>query len=237
MKKSKKIVFLSISFLISAYILGCFTIKYQLFPYNIYKKWEIRIFNDDNLLAKNLIEHSSKLTSEQLFDLIQNGGYVIQFRHTHRDRLLMPKVPSTVDLNFSCENGANLSSLGKEQAKWIKQNIDKHKILAGEVHSSPACRLKEMCEIIFPNENVIFSNLLFYDRVLTDEQIKNKINFLNRLLSEPILNSKNRFIMGHQGTYHPIAFDLPEGHSFVYKPLGNKKFKFLGSIDLKTWLP
>lgn len=237
MIKQKKTIFLSLSFLILAYILGCFTIKYELFPYNIYRKWKINNYNDNNLLAKNLIENSSKLTSEQLFEMIQSGGYVIQFRHTHRNRLSMPKVPSAVDLNFSCEDGANLSSLGIEQSKWIKINIDKHKILACEVHSSPACRLKEMCEIIFPDENVIFSDLLFYDRVLTEEQIKNKINYVTRLLSEPILNSKNRFIMGHQGTYHPTAHNLPEGHSFVYKPLGNNKFKFLGTINLVTWLP
>lgn len=225
MKKTQKTIFLSLFFLMLAYALGCFTIKYELFPYNIYKKWKVRNYNDNNL------------SSKQLFDLVKKGGYVIQFRHTHRDRLSMQKVRSAVDLNYSCENGANLSTLGIEQARWIKLNIDKHKILADEVHSSPACRLKKMCQIIFPDEQVTFSDLLFYDRVLTEEQISNKIKYVTQLLSEPILNSKNRFIMGHQGTYYPTTFDLPEGHSFVYKPLGNNKFKFLGTIDLVTWLP
>jgi hypothetical protein len=223
MKNQRRIVFVSLAISILTYVVGCLTIKYELFPYNLYKKWQL--------------SNSSRLSSQQLFDLLKKGGYVVQWRHTHRNRLSMEKIPSSVDLNYSCADGANLTSLGIEQAKWIKLNLDKNKILAGEVHSSPACRLKQMCEIIFPNENVNFSDLLFYDRILTEKQIKSKIKHITRLLSEPISNSKNRFIMGHQGTYHPTKYDLPEGHSFVYKPLGNNQFKFLGTIDLVTWLP
>ena len=210
---------------IFAYILGCYTIKRELFPYNFYREWK------DSQHQHQI--HSSK----ELFELIKKGGHVIQFRHTHRDRLSIPVIPASVDLNYSCVNGANLTTLGKEQAKWIKVNIEKHKIPLGEIYSSPACRLRQMNEIIFPDQNVSYSELLLYDRILSEEQVSLKRDFVRELLSEPIADSSNRYIMGHQGTYHPIGYNLPEGHAFVYKPLGNNSFEFLGTIDLVTWLP
>ena len=117
---------------IFAYILGCYTIKRELFPYNFYREWK------DSQHQHQI--HSSK----ELFELIKKGGHVIQFRHTHRDRLSIPVIPASVDLNYSCVNGANLTTLGKEQAKWIKVNMEKHKIQLGEIYSSPACRLRQM---------------------------------------------------------------------------------------------
>jgi hypothetical protein len=212
---------------ISSYILGCYTIKHELFPYSVYREWK------DSRYQPNKKIRSSK----ELFELIKGGGYVIQFRHTHRDRLSIPVIPPSVDLNYSCVDGASLTSLGKEQARWIKLNMKKHKIPLGEIYSSPACRLRQMCQIIFSDQNVIYSQLLFYDRILVEEQVSKKKNYIRKLLSEPISDCCNRYIMGHQGTYHPIGYNLPEGHAFVYKPLGNNSFEFLGTIDLVTWLP
>lgn len=227
-KTTKSALFSTLKFSVisfSAYVLGCCTIKYELFPYNFYREWK------DSQHQPQI--HSSK----ELFELIKKGGHVIQFRHTHRDRLSIPVIPASVDLNYSCVNGANLTTLGKEQAKWIKVNMEKHKIPLGEIYSSPACRLRQMNEIIFPDQNVSYSELLLYDRILSEEQVSLKRDFVRKLLSEPIADSSNRYILGHQGTYHPIGYDLPEGHAFVYKPLSNNSFEFLGTIDLVTWLP
>jgi len=210
---------------ITAYILGLYTAKHKLFPYGL-------LGNGKDSQLKRQIQ-----SSKELFELVKGGGHVIQFRHTHRDRFSIPVIPSSVDLNYSCEDGANLTSLGKEQAKWIKVNMKKHKIPVGEIYSSPACRLKQMNEIIFSDQNVTFSDLLLYDRILSREQVSKKKDFVRQLLTRPISDSSNRFIMGHQGTYHPIGYDLPEGHAFVYKPLGNNSFEFLGTIELATWLP
>ena len=169
--------------------------------------------------------------------MVKKGGFVIQFRHTHRDRFAIPIITSTVDRNYSCTDGASLSSLGKSQAKWIKLNMKEHMIPIGEIFSSPACRLKQMTEILFPDKNVTFTDLLFYDRILNETEISEKKLLIRELLSRPIIDSTNRFIMGHQGTYHTPGFALPEGHAFVYKPLGNGSFDFLGTIELSTWLP
>ena len=207
-----------------AYILGCYTIKEELFPYNVYVDWK-------NPIHKNI------LSSNELFELVKKGGLVIQFRHTHRDRSAIPLITSSVDRNYLCIDGANLSSLGRSQAKWIKFNMQEHMIPIGEIFSSPACRLKQMTEILFPDKNVTFSDLLFYNRILNETELNEKKVLIKELLSKPIIDSSNRFIMGHQGTYHTPGFALPEGHAFIYKPLGNGSFDFLGTIELSTWLP
>ena len=151
--------------------------------------------------------------------------------------MAIPVIPASVDLNYSCLDGANLTTLGIEQAKWIKINIERNNIPVGEIHSSPACRLRQMNEIIFPEKDITYSDFLLYDRILTKEQVIQKKIYLNLLLTKPIPNSTNRFIMGHQGTYHPKGYDLPEGHAFIYKPIDDKSFTFLGTIELVTWLP
>ena len=212
---------------IFAYILGCLTIKYNLFPYSIYKNWKYTEVSP----FKKILE------SEVLFEMIKKGGYVIQFRHTHRDRMSMPKVPLEVDLNYSCDEGANLSVLGKEQAKWIRSNLIKFKIPIEEIYSSPSCRLKEMAEILFPSTSVNYSNLLFYDRVLNEHQKIQKKDFIQELLSRPLSGANNRFILGHQGTFRPSGKDLKEGHAHVYKPNSNNRFEYLGEINLSTWIP
>jgi hypothetical protein len=235
--KVQKFHILLLLFSILSYIGGCFTIKYQLFPYNRYREWKNNQFKNDNLLVKDLVGNSSKLTSEQLFDLIKDGGYVIQFRHTHRDRISMPTIPSDVDLNYSCDDGANLSALGKEQAKAIRSNLTNFKIPIEKIYSSPACRLKEMSEILFPDTSINYSRLLFYDRVLNEEQITQKKNFIHEILSRPLSSAKNRFILGHHGTYNPGDNTLAEGHAFIYKPNSYNGFEYLGEINLSTWIP
>ena len=209
------------------YLLGCLTIKYELFPYSLYKSQYI-VGSHPNVEV---------LKSGALFKLIQKGGYVIQFRHTHRNRLAIPIIPAPVDLNYSCIDGANLTSLGIEQAKWIKINLEHNNIPVGEIYSSPACRLRQMNEVIFENKKINYSDLLLYNRILTREQIIQKKVYLNLLLSKTISDSSNRFIMGHQGTYQPNGYPLPEGHAFVYRPLGDNRVNYLGTIDLATWLP
>ena len=215
----------AISLSLCSYILGAFTIKYEMFPYQLYKSWKHSPYD---------IERTS---SKELFASIQKGGYVIQFRHTHRDRLSIAKISADIDLKSACDDGANLTSLGREQAKWIKINMEQHQIPTGEVFSSPACRLKEMNEIMFPDQAITYSKLLLYDRILSPEAVAQKQVYIKGLLSEPTEKGSNRYIMGHQGTFHPPGESLPEGHAFIYKPLGDDSFDYLGSIDLVTWLP
>ncbi len=210
---------------LSSYLLGAFTIKYEMFPYQLYKSWKRSPYD------------TKRKSSQELFTSIQNGGYVIQFRHTHRDRLSIAKIPADIDLKYACDDGANLTSLGKEQAKWIKINMDQHKIPKGEVFSSPACRLKEMNEIMFPDHDITYSKLLLYDRILSPDIVSKRQAYIRYLLSKPTNKGSNRYIMGHQGTFHPPGENLLEGHAFIYKPLGDSNFDFLGSIDLVTWLP
>ena len=227
MSNKKIYSFFALAMMGLSYIIGCLTIKYELFPYNLYKSQFI-------VGSQPEVEFHE---SEPLFNLIKKGGYVIQFRHTHRNRLAIPVIPASVDLNYSCLDGANLTTLGIEQAKWIKINIERNNIPVGEIHSSPACRLRQMNEIIFPEKDITYSDFLLYDRILTKDQVIQKKIYLNLLLTKPIPNSTNRFIMGHQGTYHPKGYDLPEGHAFIYKPIDDKSFTFLGAIELVTWLP
>lgn len=95
----------------------------------------------------------------------------------------------------------------------------RHKFPPGKVYASPTCRTQQMAEIMFPDNNTTYSGLLLYDRILSLKQITEKRKFITTLLSAPVKKSTNRYILGHQGTYGPIGYDLPEGHSLFTNPL------------------
>ena len=85
MKTNKLLITLILLFTIG-YIVGAFTIKYELFPYNIYKSQYIIDYNE-NLVEyhnkKDLIYKKFNSTTE-LIDSLRQGGYVLYMRHADK---------------------------------------------------------------------------------------------------------------------------------------------------------
>ena len=163
---------------------------------------------------------------------------MVVFRHTHRDRYAVPVVTRELDINQTCVPGTDLTPLGIEEAKRIKFTIAKQKLPVGEVYASPTCRTKNVAQIIF-GDNVKFSKHLLYNRILKQDEIKARYQWIDKFFVTPVPEGENKFVVGHKGTYkhmkEPVKVKLGEGDALVFKPNG-KEPNYIGMISRKEWV-
>jgi len=165
---------------------------------------------------------------------LRNGGYVLYMRHGNTDTSRPDRQPS-VDLN-DCSTQRPLTEEGRRIAAEVGQQIRKAKIPLGEIFSSPMCRAKETALAAF-GKNFIINNLLIDTSNMTKKEKEPVLETARELLSRPIEGKVNRVVVAHA----PILIDLfgyypkPEASMAIFKPMGDKKFKYIASIAPKQW--
>ncbi len=240
---------------ISAYTLGCFTIKRELFPYDLYKSWrksgqqheslpqkiehygDIPGFGIEFISKPEFIEIKKNLSIEDL----TKGGYVIVIRHTLRDHKEGPKLWE-MDRVGQAGVGASLNPQGVADAEVINEVIKSCQIPIGQVYSSPSHRTRQLAEIAFGSKSPMEKLALIYQPMM---RIGEKCFFdieLVKLLSEPIEDGKNRILSAHNNTLERLGIEglpqqkLEQGDAAIILPKGELAFKYIGTIKIEEWL-
>jgi phosphohistidine phosphatase SixA len=169
-----------------------------------------------------------------LINQLRDGGYVLFMRHTNTDASKPDRLPN-VDLN-DCSTQRPLTEEGLEIARQIGRKIRKAKIPIGEVISSPMCRAKETAKAAFVPEFSV-NNLLIFTSNMTDKDKAPVVEAARELISRPVENKANRVLVGHAQTLMEMIGYLPkpEGTIVVFKPMGDKHFKYIATIEPVQW--
>lgn len=184
------------------------------------------------LVADPVIDVSEMHVTESLVKKLQSGGFVIYIRHATTDRTQVDRDRN--DLS-NCQNQRNLSAAGQEQARMIGDAMRSLDIPIETVLTSPYCRCQDTAALAF-GKSVVTHELRF--GVGDDVQQTNQLSAsLKTLLSTPPASGTNTVLVSHTANLKEATgiWPQPEGTAYVFKPLPDQKFQYLGRIPPDAW--
>jgi phosphohistidine phosphatase SixA len=192
------------------------------------------VLAEDNTIINDTPEFITKPANLALINQLRYGGYVIYMRHGNTDASRPDQVPK-VDLG-DCATQRPLTKEGRLLSAKIGQRIRRAKIPIGEVFSSPMCRTRETALAAFGPQFVIVNTLMFTSNMTAKDKIP-VIEATRELISKPVEGKVNRVIVSHAQSLMEIIGYLPkpEGTVVIFKPLGNKNFKYIATIAPTQW--
>lgn len=164
---------------------------------------------------------------------VRQGGYVLYLRHGSTDTSRPDRAPQ-VDLN-DCATQRPLTAEGLVLARRIGVFIRAARLPVGDIFSSPLCRAKESAQAAFGRYMV--DNNLMYTANMTDAEKAPVVAGTRRLLSLPVAAGSNRLLVAHAPNLMDLMgyFPKPEGTLVIFRPLGEGRFEYLGSIRPEQW--
>jgi len=165
---------------------------------------------------------------------LQNGGYVIYFRHAQTEKDYADQV--TADVN-NCSTQRVLSEAGLQQAITIGEGFRASAIPIGTVTSSEYCRAWATAALAFGGyeKDPALNFLPFED--YTDAQVgQMKANVTPLLVATPAAGTNN-IIVGHDDIFESATgiYPDPQGIAYVVKPDGNGGFEVIANMLPEEW--
>ena len=151
--------------------------------------------------------------------LVNEGGYILHFRHAERDRWIDVKTYDALDshVNNKDENKTRfpendyfekavcLNERGKVQARAMAEHLTYNKFPIGYVISSPSCRARQTAEIVFGKYDAVDVNLIHTGPY--KENKKTRTEKLKKLyLSLPTKRGTNTIVSSHGNVIHNDMF-------------------------------
>jgi len=169
-------------------------------------------------------------------DIQKKGGYILFFRHGHREKWIDVNMYDAYDAtnNLKAENeyyeyAVCLSDMGKIQAKMMGDNLKKINLPIEKVYSSPSCRARQTADLVFGGYNEtkhVYLHFSYYEnRDIFNKRLKKELLRIN------VPENKNVIITGHNSVISETLFDefekkpifkLEEGGFYAFKKLNNK---------------
>ena len=175
-----------------------------------------------------------KTSSSELLSELQQGGYVIYFRHAQTEKDYADQV--TADVN-NCSTQRVLSEVGWEQANMIGEAFEAAAIPIGKVTTSEYCRAWKTAGLAFGQyeKNPALNFLPFED--YTDEQVEQMKANVTPLLTAVPESGTNDIIVGHDDIFESATgiYPAPQGMAYVVKPDGNGGFELIANMLPEEW--
>ena len=175
-----------------------------------------------------------KMSGDELLSELQNGGYVIYFRHAQTETDYADQIKADVN---DCATQRVLSEEGWQQAISIGDAFDAAEIPIGEVTTSEYCRAWETASLAFGQyqKDSALNFLPFED--YTDEQVEQmKANVTPFLTAVPETGTNN-IIVGHDDIFEAATgiYPDPQGMAYVLKPDGSGGFEVIANMLSEEW--
>ncbi|MFM9887248.1 MAG: ShlB/FhaC/HecB family hemolysin secretion/activation protein [Burkholderiales bacterium] len=174
------------------------------------------------------------LGTPELMRAMQNGGYVVYFRHgltNWSEKLREQRNTATKHFDLAnCASQRNLSEAGRSEARMIRFALAQMKIPVGRVYASQYCRPAEHVAIIAgrePDERVFW---------LTGLGRPETLPRLRERVSTPPETGTN-ILLGDHGDliYNITDWVIEEGDAVVFRP-EPPGYKFVAWIRPHEWL-
>jgi len=199
------------------------------------------------IASAQTLESSNKQPTVVDFPIqkLKDGGYIIIFRHTTRNRQNLPRddIYYRDELSGRCKAGHDLSAKGIEEAHTFKKNFERVDIPVGRVYVSPPCRMRQMADIIFGEKYQVVQELI-YPAAIKEKYHKHYTRVRRDLYTMPTMQGKNRIIITHNSNVWRAAnksMEFDEGDAVILKPLDDwensqNDFHVAGVVKKQSWL-
>lgn len=173
------------------------------------------------------------LAGVALLQAIQQGGYVIFFRHaaTYRAQL------DTDQQNLAnCATQRNLDETGQAQARAIGAAFAAANIPIGAVSASPYCRTRHTAELAFGRVALTADliNPSYTEDAAESAYLESR---LAQFLSDPPPAGLNTILVGHNSpSLQTITgLSIVEGEAAIFAPHGDDQFTLIGRVLPDEW--
>lgn len=172
---------------------------------------------------------AAMLEGKALVQALQQGGYVIFFRHGSTDT----SQADTDSGNFeNCKKQRNLNDKGRAAARAIGQAFDTLKIPISEVLVSPYCRTRDTAGLAFGHYKV---NTDLAALVTGDE--KNSAAKLQSLLATVPEAGTNTVLISHSSNLtNATKLTINEGEAAIYRPDPNGSYTLVARVLPEQWV-
>ncbi len=182
--------------------------------------------------AVNDPPQTTPLEDSALVEALQQGGYVIFFRHAATYRAQLDTDQQNLE---NCQTQRNINEEGIAQAEAIGQAFRAATIPLGEVLASPYCRTRDTAEIAFGQ--VTLSDDLINPFSKEDEAEVTRLGEqLQQLLSRPPAPGTNTVLVGHTPNLQAATgLSIIEGEAAIFAPTGPEGFTLVGRVLPDEW--
>jgi phosphohistidine phosphatase SixA len=178
---------------------------------------------------------TTELTS--LVPNLQQGGYVIVFRHgaTNRDQAdTDPLKPENI------AQQRHLSDKGREQAKQVGEAFKKLEITFDNVYTSKFHRAIETGELIGNKEPIPTIDITEGGLVVSPIENDRRAEMLRQMVTKMPADKTNTLIVSHKpniiDAFGKDWFEIKEGESSVFKPDGSTEPILVGRFQSSDWI-
>lgn len=173
------------------------------------------------------------LAGEALLKALQQGGYVIFFRHAATYRSQLDTDQQNLD---NCATQRNLDETGQAQARAIGQAFTIANIPVGPVWASPYCRTRDTAQLAFGRVELTpdLINPSYTDDAAEAAHLEAK---LAQFLSAPPPAGLNTILVGHNSpSLQTITgLSIVEGEAAIFAPHGQGQFTLIGRQLPEEW--
>ena len=164
--------------------------------------------------------------SDNLWDVLKNGGKVVLMRHAPVERGTGSGDPLLRDP--SCRTERNLSALGKRNAEVIGNRFRERNIPVSRVMHSPYCRTTDTARVAFGKASP--AEYLSLIEISGPDEAAQQTETLNKLIAS-YAGKGNLILVTHEPNISAISFELMSHLDIlVIDPKGEGEFEELGVI-------
>lgn len=169
--------------------------------------------------------------TDPLIGNLQQGGYVIFFRHGATD--LSQKDTDKKNLQ-NCQTQRRLDDKGREQARRIGEAFKVFNIPVGDVLTSHYCRCINTAKIAFGKAEPTMDITSIQD--VTPEVRRQRIGNLRKMLATEPKPGTNTVLVAHKWMFKDASGQLlEEGEAAIYKPQGNGMSHLIRRVKAQEW--
>jgi len=170
-------------------------------------------------------------------DIVKNGGYILYFRHGHREKWIDVAMYDAMEAIGKLDANSHyfrdavcLSTMGKIQVRMMGEVIKKINMPVGNIITSPSCRARQTSQALFGEIGTI-DNLFLHPGPYNENLNEFKKSVKSRILNLEVLEGTNSIISAHNGVIKAQVFDeikknikynLEEGGFYVIKKINSK---------------
>ncbi len=179
-------------------------------------------------------DFEDKMDSEELLSELQEGGYVIYFRHAQTEKDYADQVKADVN---DCSTQRTLSEEGWQQAISIGNAFADADIPVGEVISSEYCRAWQTASLAFGQyEKDSALNFLPFEDYTPEQMEEMKANVTPLLTAMPE-SGTNTVIVGHDDLFEAATgiYPDPQGMAYIVRPNGDGGFEVMANMLPEEW--
>lgn len=183
------------------------------------------------LLFVSACATQQKSQTDPLVEKLQQGGYVIFFRHAATDHSQKDIDKKNLE---NCDTQRRLDEKGRQQAKDIGEGFEMLNIPVGDVLTSQYCRCINSAMIAFgkATPSVEITSIQGVSLEVKQQRITN----LRKMLATPPSPGTNTVLVAHKWMFKDASGHLlEEGEAAIFQPQAHDTAHFIRRVKADEW--